>query len=68
MSDTYTEILPDEKKTSATVFLERALVFFERHGVNVVSKRCEGVAGDGLYGHAEWISWPVADGAGDAET
>ena len=31
----YTEILPDEKKTSATAFLERALVFFERHGVKV---------------------------------
>jgi transposase InsO family protein len=31
----YTEILPDEKKTSATAFLERALVFFERHGVSV---------------------------------
>jgi transposase InsO family protein len=31
----YTEILPDEKKTSATAFLERALGFFERHGVKV---------------------------------
>ncbi len=31
----YTEILPDEKKESATGFLERALVFFERHGVKV---------------------------------
>jgi transposase InsO family protein len=31
----YTEILPDEKKTSATAFLERALVFFLRHGVTV---------------------------------
>lgn len=31
----YTEILPDEKKTSATAFLLRALVFFERHGVRV---------------------------------
>jgi transposase InsO family protein len=31
----YTEILPDEKKTSATAFLERALVFFSRHGVTV---------------------------------
>lgn len=31
----YTEILPDEKKTSATAFLERALVFFEGHGVKV---------------------------------
>jgi transposase InsO family protein len=31
----YTEILPDEKKTSATAFLERALGFFERHGVAV---------------------------------
>jgi transposase InsO family protein len=31
----YTEILPDEKKTSATAFLERALVFFARHGVKV---------------------------------
>ena len=31
----YTEILPDEKKTSATAFLERALVFFGRHGVTV---------------------------------
>ena len=31
----YTEILPDEKKTSATAFLERALVFFARHGVTV---------------------------------
>ncbi len=31
----YTEILPDEKKTSATAFLKRALVFFERHGLTV---------------------------------
>ncbi len=31
----YTEILPDEKKTSATAFLERALVFFQHHGVSV---------------------------------
>jgi transposase InsO family protein len=31
----YTEILPDEKKTSATAFLERALVFFQRHGIKV---------------------------------
>lgn len=31
----YTEILPDEKKTSATAFLERALVFFQRYGVTV---------------------------------
>lgn len=31
----YTEVLPDEKKTSATAFLERALVFFMRHGVIV---------------------------------
>lgn len=31
----YTEILPDEKKTSATAFLERALVFFARHGIQV---------------------------------
>jgi transposase InsO family protein len=31
----YTEVLPDEKKTSATAFLERALVFFASHGVNV---------------------------------
>jgi transposase InsO family protein len=31
----YTEILPDEKKESATAFLERALAFFERHGVKV---------------------------------
>jgi transposase InsO family protein len=31
----YTEILPDEKKESATAFLERALAFFERHGVRV---------------------------------
>ena len=31
----YTEILPDEKKTSATAFLKRTLVFFERHGVTV---------------------------------
>jgi transposase InsO family protein len=31
----YTEILPDEKKTSATAFLERALVFFARHGIRV---------------------------------
>src|SRR4029078_4043756 len=30
-----TEILPDEKKTSATAFLERALGFFERHGIKV---------------------------------
>jgi hypothetical protein len=25
------------------------------------------LAGDGLYGHAEGISWPVADGAGGTE-
>jgi transposase InsO family protein len=31
----YTEILPDEKKTSATAFLERALVCFQRHGIKV---------------------------------
>ena len=31
----YTEILPDEKKTSATDFLERALRFFEHHGIRV---------------------------------
>lgn len=31
----YTEILPDEKKTSAIAFLERALGFFESHGVIV---------------------------------
>lgn len=31
----YTEILPDEKKTSATAFLERALGFFARHGITV---------------------------------
>jgi transposase InsO family protein len=31
----YTEILPDEKKTSATAFLERALVFFSAHVVTV---------------------------------
>lgn len=31
----YTEILPDEKKQSATAFLERSLAFFERHGVTV---------------------------------
>ncbi len=31
----YTEILPDEKKTSATAFLERALGFFTSHGVAV---------------------------------
>jgi transposase InsO family protein len=29
----YTEILPDEKTTSATAFLARALAFFARHGV-----------------------------------
>ena len=31
----YTEILPDEKKESATAFLERALGFFTRYGVLV---------------------------------
>jgi transposase InsO family protein len=31
----YTEILPDEKKESATGFLIRALCWFERHGVTV---------------------------------
>ena len=31
----YTEILPDERRTSATAFLERALGLFERHGVTV---------------------------------
>lgn len=31
----YTEILPDEKKESATAFLIRALCWFERHGVTV---------------------------------
>jgi transposase InsO family protein len=31
----YTEILPDEKKTSATAFLERALGFFQSHGMTV---------------------------------
>jgi hypothetical protein len=31
----FTEILPDENTTSATAFLERALVFFQRHGVRV---------------------------------
>jgi transposase InsO family protein len=31
----YTEILPDEKTTSATAFLARALAFFARHGVTV---------------------------------
>ena len=31
----YTEILPDEKKESATAFLDRALGFFNSHGVSV---------------------------------
>ncbi len=31
----YTEILPDEKKQSAIVFLDRALAWFARHGVTV---------------------------------
>jgi transposase InsO family protein len=31
----YTEILPDERKESATGFLIRALCWFERHGVTV---------------------------------
>jgi transposase InsO family protein len=31
----YTEILPDEKKESATGFLIRALCWFERHGIAV---------------------------------
>ena len=31
----YTEILPDEKKESAIVFLDRALAWFARHGVTV---------------------------------
>jgi len=31
----HTEILPDEKKESATAFLKRALGFFARHGVKV---------------------------------
>jgi transposase InsO family protein len=30
-----TEILPDEKKTSATAFLVQALGFFKRHGIKV---------------------------------
>lgn len=30
-------------------------------------ERCEGLAGDGLYRHAERLSRPVADGAGDVE-
>jgi transposase InsO family protein len=31
----YTEILPDERRASAIAFLERALAWFARHGVNV---------------------------------
>jgi transposase InsO family protein len=31
----YTEILPDETKTSAIAFLTRAIAFFKHHGVNV---------------------------------
>jgi transposase InsO family protein len=31
----YSEILPDERKESATAFLERALAWFARHGVTV---------------------------------
>jgi transposase InsO family protein len=31
----YTEILPDERKTSAIAFLGRALAWFARHGVSV---------------------------------
>ena len=31
----YTEILPDEKKESAILFLDRALAWFARHGVTV---------------------------------
>jgi transposase InsO family protein len=31
----YSEILPDERKESATAFLERALAWFARHGVAV---------------------------------
>jgi transposase InsO family protein len=31
----YTEILPDERRTSAICFLERALAWFARHGVKV---------------------------------
>jgi transposase len=31
----YTEIMPDEKKESATAFLGRAIDFFGRHGVSV---------------------------------
>ena len=31
----YTEILPDERKTSAIAFLARALAWFARHGVTV---------------------------------
>lgn len=31
----YTELLPDEKKESAIAFLNRALAWFARHGVNV---------------------------------
>ena len=31
----YTELLPDERKESATAFLSRALAWFGRHGVTV---------------------------------
>lgn len=31
----YTELLPDERKESASAFLTRALAFFKAHGINV---------------------------------
>ncbi len=31
----YTKVLPDEKKESANAFLDRALGFFNSHGVSV---------------------------------
>ena len=46
----YTEILPDEKKTSATAFLERALGFFERHGIKV-----ERVMTDNGSAYKSWL-------------
>jgi hypothetical protein len=32
----YAEVLPDEKATTAIGFLQRALAFFLRHGINVL--------------------------------
>jgi transposase-like protein len=61
----YTEILPDERKTSATAFLERALVFFARHGVTVErvmtdNVLCEEAAGWFGQQISEHRRWPVS--------